>query len=95
MDRLVCDSQARCAALDTKESHPQHNLPLMGALALLVAFLSATQDIVIDAWRVEILEMDLQGPGAGMIQTGYRIGMLVSGRTQCAPMARLVSVMPG
>ena len=56
-----------------------------GALALLVALLSATQDIVIDAWRVEILEMDLQGPGAGMIQTGYRIGMLVSGRTQCAP----------
>jgi PAT family beta-lactamase induction signal transducer AmpG len=46
---------------------------------LLVAFLSASQDIVIDAWRVEILERDLQGPGAGMIQTGYRIAMLVSG----------------
>ena len=51
----------------------------MAALSLLVAFLSASQDIVIDAWRVEILEMDLQGPGAGMIQTGYRIAMLVSG----------------
>ena len=59
--------------------NPQHNLALMGALALLVSFLSATQDIVIDAWRVEILEMDLQGPGAGMIQSGYRIAMLVSG----------------
>src|SRR5215471_5983736 len=59
--------------------NPQHNLALMGALSLLVAFLSASQDIVIDAWRVEILEMDLQGPGAGMIQTGYRIAMLVSG----------------
>jgi PAT family beta-lactamase induction signal transducer AmpG len=59
--------------------HPQHNLPLMGALSLLVAFLSASQDIVIDAWRVEILGTDLQGPGAGMIQTGYRIAMLVSG----------------
>src|SRR5208283_4088239 len=56
-----------------------HNLTLMAALSLLVAFLSASQDIVIDAWRVEILEMDQQGPGAGMIQTGYRIAMLVSG----------------
>ena len=59
--------------------NPQHNLTLMAALSLIVAFLSASQDIVIDAWRVEILEMDMQGPGAGMIQTGYRIAMLVSG----------------
>ena len=51
----------------------------MGALALLVAFLSASQDIVIDAYRVEILNADQQGPGAGMIQTGYRIAMLASG----------------
>jgi PAT family beta-lactamase induction signal transducer AmpG len=51
----------------------------MVALSLLVAFLSASQDIVIDAWRVEILGQDLQGPGAGMIQTGYRLAMLVSG----------------
>lgn len=43
--------------------NPKHSLALMGALSLLVAFLSASQD-VIDAWRVEILEMDLQGPGA-------------------------------
>jgi PAT family beta-lactamase induction signal transducer AmpG len=54
-------------------------LALMGVLALLVAFLSASQDIVIDAYRVEILTPDQQGPGAGMIQTGYRIAMLVSG----------------
>ena len=58
---------------------PKRHLALMGVLALLVAFLSASQDIVIDAWRVEILPPDLQGPGAGMIQTGYRVAMLVSG----------------
>jgi len=58
---------------------PKRNLALMAALALLVAFLSASQDVVIDAWRVEILEPEQQGPGAGMIQTGYRIAMLVSG----------------
>jgi len=55
------------------------DLVLMGTLALLVAFLSASQDIVIDAWRVEILAQEQQGPGAGMIQTGYRLAMLVSG----------------
>jgi MFS transporter, PAT family, beta-lactamase induction signal transducer AmpG len=58
---------------------PKRHLLLMGALALLVAFLSASQDIVIDAWRVEILPLDLQGPGAATIQTGYRVAMLVSG----------------
>ena len=67
------------AILGLGSCNPAHNLTRMGALSLLVAFLSASQDIVIDAWRVEILEMDLQGPGAGMIQTGYRIAMLVSG----------------
>jgi MFS transporter, PAT family, beta-lactamase induction signal transducer AmpG len=58
---------------------PRHHLSLMGSLALLVAFLSASQDIVIDAYRVELLTADQQGPGAGMIQTGYRIGMLTAG----------------
>ena len=59
--------------------NPKHNLPLMAALAVLVAFLSASQDIVIDAWRVESMNSDQQAPGAAMIQAGYRIGMLVSG----------------
>lgn len=58
---------------------PKHHLGVMAGFALLVAFLSASQDIVIDAWRIEILPLNLQGPGAGMIQAGYRIAMLVSG----------------
>ena len=58
---------------------PRRDLRAMGALALLVAFLSASQDIVIDAYRVELLTDEQQGPGAGMIQTGYRIAMLASG----------------
>jgi MFS transporter, PAT family, beta-lactamase induction signal transducer AmpG len=67
------------ATLALGSCNPKNDLGRMGALALLVAFLSASQDIVIDAWRVEILPLELQGPGAGMIQTGYRIGMLVAG----------------
>jgi PAT family beta-lactamase induction signal transducer AmpG len=58
---------------------PQRHIGAMAVLALLVAFLSASQDVVIDAWRVEILPIEFQGPGAGAIQTGYRIAMLVSG----------------
>lgn len=60
-------------------SDPKHNLTRMAILAVVVAFLSASQDIVIDAWRVESLSSDQQAPGAAMIQSGYRIGMLASG----------------
>lgn len=67
------------ATLAMGSCDPRHHLALMGALALLVAFLSASQDIVIDAYRVELLDPDQQGPGAAMIQTGYRIAMLASG----------------
>jgi PAT family beta-lactamase induction signal transducer AmpG len=48
-------------------------------LALLVAFFSASQDIVIDAYRIEILDEDQQGAGAAMTQAGYRFGLLSSG----------------
>jgi MFS transporter, PAT family, beta-lactamase induction signal transducer AmpG len=67
------------ATLGLGSCNPARDLVLMGMLALLVAFLSASQDVVIDAYRVEILARDQQGPGAGMIQTGYRIAMLFSG----------------
>jgi PAT family beta-lactamase induction signal transducer AmpG len=58
---------------------PRRDLTAMAALALLLAFVSASQDVVIDAYRVEILGPDQQGPGAAMIQTGYRVAMLASG----------------
>lgn len=67
------------ATLALGSCNPKVNLGTMGALAILVAFLSASQDVVIDAYRVEILTPEQQGPGAAMIQTGYRIAMLVSG----------------
>jgi MFS transporter, PAT family, beta-lactamase induction signal transducer AmpG len=60
-------------------SDPKRNLGTMAVLAAVVAFLSASQDIVIDAWRIEILPPELQGPGAAMVQAGYYTGMLASG----------------
>jgi PAT family beta-lactamase induction signal transducer AmpG len=47
--------------------------------AVMVAFASATQDIVIDAYRTEILELAKLGAGAATLTFGYRIAMLVSG----------------
>jgi PAT family beta-lactamase induction signal transducer AmpG len=47
--------------------------------ALFVAFFSASQDIAIDAYRVEILDPHQQGAGAAMTQYGYRIGLLAAG----------------
>ena len=54
--------------------------PLMiGLGAVLVAAASATQDIVIDAYRVESLGVDEQAAGMASYVAAYRIGMLVSG----------------
>src|SRR5262249_48898566 len=47
--------------------------------AVVVAFLSASQDIVIDAYRIELLLPEEQGAGAAATQWGYRFGLLASG----------------
>lgn len=60
-------------------SHPQENLLYTALCALFVAFFSATQDIVYEAFRVELLSKDLAGPGAGASSFGYRLGMWVAG----------------
>jgi len=59
------------------------------AAALLVAFFSASQDVVVDAYRIEILGPDEQGAGAAATQLGYRIGMLASGAGALALAAAL------
>ncbi|MFL5338215.1 MAG: AmpG family muropeptide MFS transporter, partial [Geminicoccaceae bacterium] len=60
-------------------SDPQQNLAGMALLATLVAFLSASQDIIIDAYRVELLEERQQGAGAAAVVIGYRLAMLLAG----------------
>jgi PAT family beta-lactamase induction signal transducer AmpG len=51
----------------------------VAAAAVAVAFFSASQDIVIDAYRIEILHEEEQGAGAAATQTGYRVGLIVAG----------------
>lgn len=52
---------------------------LLGALALAVAFTSASQDIAFDAYRTDLLSPPERGLGAAVSVTGYRLGLLVSG----------------
>ena len=54
-------------------------LVVFGSLALVVAFASATQDIVIDAWRIEIAESnEQQGLLTSSATIGYRGALLVT-----------------
>jgi PAT family beta-lactamase induction signal transducer AmpG len=56
-----------------------HGLLLLGAGALAVAFSSATQDIVIDAWRIESAQSDEEmGLLSSAYQFGYRIALLLT-----------------
>src|SRR5712691_2506108 len=58
---------------------PRVDPALTALAAVVVAFLSASQDIVIDAYRIELLRPEEQGAGAAATQWGYRFGMLASG----------------
>jgi PAT family beta-lactamase induction signal transducer AmpG len=75
LSQLVVAAALLAMALIT----PQGGLVMFGAMALVAAFASATQDIVIDAWRIEISdngeEMALLSAGA---QLGYRAALLVT-----------------
>ena len=67
------------AVIGLGSTDPASQFTQLLALAFAVAFLSASQDIVIDAYRIELLDTSQQGAGAATIVFGYRIGMLVAG----------------
>ncbi|MEO9900039.1 AmpG family muropeptide MFS transporter [Nisaea sp.] len=52
---------------------------LMATMAVAVTFFSASQDIVVDAYRIETLPEEEQGAGAAAYTFGYRIGVLAAG----------------
>lgn len=58
---------------------PENNLMATAILAATIGFLSASQDILTDAFRIEILSDDEQGAGAAMVQFGWRVGALLTG----------------
>ena len=58
---------------------PTENIEVFAFVAVAVALSSATQDIVIDAYRIECAESKMQGVLAAAYQYGYRVAMLVGG----------------
>src|SRR5690606_15058736 len=58
---------------------PAGHLGLLAALAVLVAFLSATQDIAFDAYSTDVLRKEERAAGAAVKVLGYRLAMIVSG----------------
>ncbi|MGR7920354.1 AmpG family muropeptide MFS transporter [Zobellella denitrificans] len=60
-------------------SDPTTQLVSLALFALAVAFASATQDIVIDAYRIEAAPERLQGALAAAYMTGYRLAMILAG----------------
>lgn len=74
---LIASAIVLMALVDPALS-PQH-LNLMACAAVLLGFSAATQDIVIDAYRIESAEVELQGLMSSSYIAGYRIGMITSG----------------
>lgn len=58
---------------------PSQSLKLLAVNVLLIAFLSATQDIAFDAYRADVLEPHEMGAGAAVAVLGYRIALLLTG----------------
>lgn len=76
---LFAQSGVICGLLIMSVSNPLEHLSWLVYAALLVAFSSATQDIAIDAWRIEAMPVESQGAMSGTYQMGYRLGMLLAG----------------
>lgn len=67
------------AVIQLGASDPVHHIARFALWGVIVAFLSATQDIVIDAYRIETLPDDELAQGTATNQVGYRTGDLLAG----------------
>ncbi len=66
------------ALVGMASTDPTENLTHMVFFALAVAFASATQDIALDAYRIEAVALRLQGAMAATYQAGYRLAMILA-----------------
>lgn len=66
------------ALIGMASTDPAGDLSRMVVFALIVAFASATQDIALDAYRIEAVALRLQGAMAATYQAGYRLAMILA-----------------
>src|SRR5688572_1218221 len=76
---LVCQALIMLGLWLVAGSNPTTMLGLMALSAVFVGFSSATQDIVIDAWRIESVDQSRQGAMAAAYQWGYRAAQVIAG----------------
>jgi PAT family beta-lactamase induction signal transducer AmpG len=76
---LVCQAAIILGLWLVAGSDPARSLGTVAVFAFLVGFSSATQDIAIDAWRIEAAEISKQGAMAAAYQWGYRVAIIVAG----------------
>jgi PAT family beta-lactamase induction signal transducer AmpG len=60
-------------------SDPATSVAITAAFTLVVAFGSATQDVVVDGWRIDAAPVEMQGIMAAAYQLGYRLALLCAG----------------
>ncbi|HEX6691449.1 MAG TPA: MFS transporter [Burkholderiales bacterium] len=78
-----------CAVAFLGVADPQESLYLVAAAAITLGVCGATFDIIIDAYRIELLEPRQLGVGSGMSQYGWRLGSAAAGALALVLAARI------
>ena len=76
---LVAQGAVMLGLLAVSQGDPKTGIGVLALCAALTGLASATQDIVVDAWRIEVSEDARQGAMAASYQGGYRIAIIVAG----------------
>ena len=76
---LIAQAGLIAAIAYTASLDPAGALGAVALGAVLIAFFSATQDIALDAWRIDVADDDDQALMAALYQWGYRVGMILAG----------------
>ena len=76
---FVAQGAVMVGLLAVSQGDPKNGIGALALCAALTGLASATQDIVVDAWRIEVSEDARQGAMVAAYQGGYRIAMIVAG----------------
>ena len=76
---IVCQALIAGGLIGMGLTGPTVNIVLLAVFAFLVGFGSATQDVVVDGWRIDAAPIEKQGIMAAAYQLGYRLALLCAG----------------
>jgi PAT family beta-lactamase induction signal transducer AmpG len=76
---IVCQALIAVSLVGMGLSGPTANIALLAVFTFLVGFGSATQDVVVDGWRIDAAPIEKQGIMAAAYQLGYRLALLCAG----------------